>query len=174
MRREELVHIVERSGLRGRGGAGFPTGTKFRAVAERPEKTHYLVNNIAEGEPGSFKDRHLLRNPHMVLESTAIAAHMIGAEKAFLYLRGAYTAEERALKQALVPAAIAAGKLGPRSPLPVSLVVHRGEDSYIAGEETALLESLEGKPAIPRSKPPRPHERGLLDAYSNQQRGNHL
>ena len=162
MDREELLRLIESSGLRGRGGAGFPTGYKLRAVFERPEKPRYFICNIAEGEPGSFKDRALLKNPHQALESTAIAAHLAGAEQAFIYLRGAYAEEENRLRLAQVKAT-AAGWLGARSPLPVSIVIHRGEDSYIAGEETALIESLEGKPAIPRSKPPRPFERGLYD-----------
>lgn len=162
MNREELISLVERSGLQGRGGAGYPAGAKLRATAQQPETPHYFICNIAEGEPGSFKDRELLKNPHQVLEATAITAYAAGAGKAFIYLRGAYQAEESLLRQAFVRAT-SAGLLGPRSPLPVDIVIHRGEDSYIAGEETALIESLEGKPAIPRSKPPRPSERGLFD-----------
>ncbi|HSP07876.1 MAG TPA: NADH-ubiquinone oxidoreductase-F iron-sulfur binding region domain-containing protein [Acidobacteriota bacterium] len=162
MSREDLLALIEASGLRGRGGAGFPAGVKLRAMAQQPETPHYFICNIAEGEPGSFKDRALLRNPHQVLEATAIAAHAAGAEKAFIYLRGSYREEERLLRQAFVKAT-AAGLLGQHSPLPIEIVIHRGEDSYIAGEETALIESLEGKPAIPRSKPPRPYERGLFD-----------
>lgn len=162
MRRAELLTLIEASGLRGRGGAGFPAGVKLRAVAQQPGDPRYFICNIAEGEPGSFKDRALLRNPHQVLEATAIAAHAAGAAKAFVYLRGAYREEESLLRQSMVHA-IAAGLLGPRSSAPIEIVIHRGEDSYIAGEETALIESLEGKPAIPRSKPPRPYERGLFD-----------
>lgn len=160
--RNELLRLIEASGLRGRGGAGFPTGAKLRAVSEQPQKPRYFICNIAEGEPGSFKDRALLKNPHQALEATALAAHIAGAEQAFLYLRGAYAEEEKQLRRAHEEAT-EAGLLGPRSTLPVSIVIHRGEDSYIAGEETALIESLEGKPAIPRSKPPRPFERGLYD-----------
>ncbi len=156
MSASDILDIVDQSGLRGRGGAGFPTAVKWRAVAGQERKPHYFICNIAEGEPGSFKDRALLRNPHMVLEATAIAAHTLGAEKAFLYLRGAFREEERLLKQALLQARNA-------GLIPVDLVIHRGEDNYIAGEETAMIESLEGKPAIPRTKPPRPHERGLWD-----------
>ena len=157
-----IIDLVEEAGLRGRGGAGFATAVKWRAVAAQTHKPHYFVCNIAEGEPGSFKDKELVNNPHQVLESTAISAYATGSEKAFIYLRGAFTQQEQMLKQALLQAR--ARKLfGPGSLLPVDIIIHRGEDSYIAGEETAMLESLEGKPAIPRMKPPRPHEFGLWE-----------
>jgi NADH-quinone oxidoreductase subunit F len=158
----EVVEQVRRSGLRGRGGAGFPTATKWDAVLSQEKKPHYFICNIAEGEPGSFKDRELIGNPHMVLESTAIAAFATGAEKAFLFLRGIFSEEEERLKRALI-AARNRKFLGKDGILGVDLVIHRGEDSYIAGEETAMIESLEGKPAIPRVKPPRPHESGLWE-----------
>jgi NADH-quinone oxidoreductase subunit F len=154
---EEIITLVELAGLRGRGGAGYPTAKKWKAVHDQPRKPHYFICNIAEGEPGSFKDRELTKNPHMVLESTALAALATGSEKAFIYLRGLYSEEEQMLKQALLQARN-------QKLLPVEIVIHRGEDSYIAGEETAMLESLEGKRAIPRVKPPRPHESGLWDA----------
>ena len=155
---DAVVDLVEDSGLRGRGGAGFPTATKWRAVLRQERMPHYFVCNAAEGEPGSFKDRELLKNPHMVLESTAIAAVATRSEKAFIYLRGIFQEEEKRLKRALVAARN-------QNLLPgVEILVHRGEDSYIAGEETAMLESLEGKPAIPRVKPPRPHEEGLWES----------
>ena len=124
------------------------------------EQPHYFVCNIAEGEPGSFKDHALLKNPHQILEATAIAAFSMGAQKAFVYLRGSFRQEETVLNRAYEEA-VAAKLLGADGPLGVEIVIHRGEDSYIAGEETAMLESLEGKPAIPRTKPPRPHESGL-------------
>jgi NADH-quinone oxidoreductase subunit F len=158
----ELIKQVRKSGLRGRGGAGFPTATKWDAVLSQEKKPHYFICNIAEGEPGSFKDRELIKNPHMVLESTAIAAFATGAEKAFLYLRGIFSEEEASLKRASI-AARNHKFVGKDGMLPVELVIHRGEDSYIAGEETAMIESLEGKPAIPRVKPPRPHESGLWE-----------
>jgi NADH-quinone oxidoreductase subunit F len=153
---DAVIQSVEKSGLRGRGGAGFPTARKWRAVQSQDRKPHYFICNIAEGEPGSFKDRELTKNPHMVLEATAIASLAIGAEKAFVYLRGLYSEEERLLKQALIHARNS--KL-----LPVEIVIHRGEDTYVVGEETAMMESLEGKRAIPRVKPPRPHESGLWE-----------
>jgi NADH-quinone oxidoreductase subunit F len=152
----QIVDLVEQSGLRGRGGAGFSTAIKWRAVLSQERNPHYFVCNIAEGEPGSFKDRELLKNPHMVLEATAISAYAIGAQKAFLYLRGSFKQEEQNLKLALLQARN-------QQLLPAEIVIHRGEESYIAGEETAMLESLEGKRAIPRTKPPRPHEYGLWE-----------
>src|SRR5262245_16852832 len=102
MKGAEIIKLVDRSGLRGRGGAGYPTATKWKAVAEQSARMpHYFVCNIAEGEPGSFKDRALCANPHQVLEATAISAYAICAEKAFIYLRGAFVSEETALKRAL-------------------------------------------------------------------------
>jgi NADH-quinone oxidoreductase subunit F len=159
---EEILGEVSRSGLRGRGGAGYPTGLKWKGVADQERVPHYFVCNLAEGEPGSFKDRELVKNPHQILEATAISAFAIKAERAFLYLRGIFVREEELLLQALREAS-EAGLIRSGGMLPVQMVIHRGEDSYIAGEETALLESLEGKPAIPRTKPPRPHEYGLFD-----------
>lgn len=158
----EIVRLTEASGLRGRGGAAFPTGTKWRAVLRQERTPHYFICNIAEGEPGSFKDRELLKNPHQALEATAIAARACGADTAFLYLRGIFVEEEARLKEALKEAE-AERLLGTSGLLRVEVLIHRGEDSYIAGEETALIESLEGKPAIPRTKPPRPFESGLWD-----------
>jgi NADH-quinone oxidoreductase subunit F len=159
----EIIAMVEESGLQGRGGAGFPMGVKMRAVASQTRSPKYFVCNIAEGEPGSFKDHALLKNPHQVLEATAITAYAIGAEQAFIYLRGTFLNEEKLLNRALTQAEHG-GLMGANGILPVHIIVHRGENSYIAGEETAMLESLEGKPAIPRTKPPRPYEYGLWDA----------
>jgi NADH-quinone oxidoreductase subunit F len=163
MKSEEIIVLIEESGLQGRGGAGFPTGVKMRAVSSQTRFPKYFVCNIAEGEPGSFKDHALLKNPHQVLEATAITAYAIGAEQAFIYLRGTFLNEEKMLNRALSQAE-QAGLIGANGLLPVHIIVHRGENSYIAGEETAMLESLEGKPAIPRTKPPRPYEYGLWDA----------
>lgn len=163
MRPDEIVRAVEEAGLRGRGGAGFSTATKWTAVLNRAQQPHYFICNIAEGEPGSFKDRELLKNPHMVLEATAISAHAIGAEKAFIYLRGSFQQEEQLLKTALLQARNQK-LIGTGSKFPSEIVIHRGEDSYIAGEETAMIESLEGKRAIPRTKPPRPYEYGLWES----------
>jgi NADH-quinone oxidoreductase subunit F len=158
----EIIDWVDQCGLRGRGGAGYPTGKKMIAVASQSEPQRYFVCNVAEGEPGSFKDHALLKNPHQVLESSAIAAYAIGAQQAFIYLRGSFIQEEKLLINALAQAQ-EAGFVGENGILPAKLIIHRGENSYIAGEETALLESLEGKPAIPRTKPPRPFESGLWE-----------
>jgi NADH-quinone oxidoreductase subunit F len=162
MKPDEVIDLIDQSGLRGRGGAGYPTGKKMRAVASQTEQQRYFVCNVAEGEPGSFKDHALLKNPHQVLESSAIAAYAIGAQQAFIYLRGSFIQEEKLLLNALAQAE-QAGFIGESGILPVKIIIHRGENSYIAGEETALLESLEGKPAIPRTKPPRPYESGLWE-----------
>jgi NADH-quinone oxidoreductase subunit F len=156
MNPSEIIDVIDQSGLRGRGGAAYPTGKKMRAVALQSEQQRFFVCNVAEGEPGSFKDHALLKNPHQVLESSAIAAYAIGAQQAFVYLRGSFVQEEKLLNIALTQAEQA-------GILPMKIVIHRGENSYIAGEETALLESLEGKPAIPRTKPPRPYESGLWE-----------
>lgn len=158
----QIIGMIQASGLRGRGGAAFPTGAKWKAVADQAQRPHYFICNVAEGEPGSFKDRELLKKPYLVLESTAIAAFACGAEKAFVYLRGIFTGEEAQLKKALAEAEHRK-LVGPGGLLPVEIIIHRGEDSYIAGEETAMIESLEGKPAIPRTKPPRPYESGLWE-----------
>jgi len=160
MKPEEIIDWIDQSGLRGRGGAAYPTGKKMRAVAAQSEQQRFFVCNVAEGEPGSFKDHALLKNPHQVLESSAICAYAIGAQQAFIYLRGSFVQEERLLLEGLAEAE-GANFVGESGILPVKIIIHRGENAYIAGEETALLESLEGKPAIPRTKPPRPYESGL-------------
>lgn len=160
MKPDDIIDLIEKSGLRGRGGAAYPTGKKMRAVASQSEQQRFFICNVAEGEPGSFKDHALLKNPHQVLESSAIAAYAIGAQQAFIYLRGSFVQEEKLLLDALTEAE-RTGLVGASGILPVKIIIHRGENAYIAGEETALLESLEGKPAIPRTKPPRPYESGL-------------
>jgi NADH-quinone oxidoreductase subunit F len=162
MKPDEIIDLIEKSGLRGRGGGAYPTGKKMRAVASQAEHQRFFVCNVAEGEPGSFKDHALLKNPHQVLESSAIAAYAIGAQQAFIYLRGSFVQEEKWLMNALAEAEHD-GFVGASGILPVKIIIHRGENAYIAGEETALLESLEGKPAIPRTKPPRPYESGLWE-----------
>src|SRR5262249_42955508 len=131
-----LIDLVEAAGLRGRGGAGYPTARKRGLVSEQEKIPHYFICKIAGGETRAFKDRDLLKNPHQVLEATAIAAHAVGAKQAFVYLRGSFQKEERLLKQALVQAR-SKQLLGADRGLPVNLIIHRGEDAYIAGEETA-------------------------------------
>ena len=151
---EQLIQ----SNLRGRGGAFFPTGRKasFIPTPEKVAKPIYLTVNADESEPGTFKDREImLRVPHRLLEGCLIAAHAIQSKDVFIYIRGEYTTEYDVLSAALEEAR-GAGLLGE-----VRLVIHRGAGAYICGEETALLESLEGKRGQPRSKPPFPAISGL-------------
>jgi NADH-quinone oxidoreductase subunit F len=151
---EQLIQ----SNLRGRGGAFFPTGRKasFIPTPEKVAKPIYLTVNADESEPGTFKDREImLRVPHRLLEGCLIAAHAIQSKDVFIYIRGEYTTEYDVLSAALGEAR-RAGLLGD-----VRLVIHRGAGAYICGEETALLESLEGKRGQPRSKPPFPAISGL-------------
>jgi NADH:ubiquinone oxidoreductase subunit F (NADH-binding) len=155
--RETLIEAIETSGLRGRGGAAFPTGRKWRAIVAQPGPTRYVVVNADEGDPGAYSDRILLeRDPHATIEGLAIAAHAIGARRAFLYLRREYPRAERVLRAALAEAQPVLGReLG----LEIELVV--GAGSYVCGEETSLLESIEGKRPMVRARPPYPTERGL-------------
>ncbi|MCW8086645.1 NADH-ubiquinone oxidoreductase-F iron-sulfur binding region domain-containing protein [Sabulicella glaciei] len=152
---EAAVAIVERAGLRGLGGAGFPTARKWRLALAHPAPRH-LVVNADEGEPGTFKDRFCLEaEPHRVLEGMLVAAHAIGAEACWIYLRDEYPDLRRVVEHALEELR-GAGIAGP----PVHL--RRGAGAYICGEETALLESLEGRRGYPRHKPPFPGEHGLF------------
>ncbi|MDG1480282.1 MAG: NADH-ubiquinone oxidoreductase-F iron-sulfur binding region domain-containing protein [Myxococcota bacterium] len=147
----QILDEIEASGLQGRGGAGFPAHIKWRSVVGEAETERYLVCNADEGEPGTFKDREvLLRRPHLMMEGLAIAAHTIGASEIYIYIRGEFAAERSALE-----AAIAAAEI----PVPVHIVA--GHGAYICGEETALLESLEGKRGMPRLKPPYPTQMGF-------------
>jgi len=159
-----LQEIVKESGLRGRGGAGFPTGLKWSFM--KPDgKTHYLCCNADESEPGTFKDREIMRwTPHGLLEGVALAAHAIYAETAYIYIRGEFT-EPYARMVAAVDEAYAAGVLGANamgSGRRVDVHVHRGAGAYICGEETALMNSLEGRRGNPRIKPPFPAVAGLF------------
>jgi NADH:ubiquinone oxidoreductase subunit F (NADH-binding) len=145
----EVVDEVKRSGLRGRGGAGFPTGLKWEAIRSHPCPTTYVVCNAAEGEPGTFKDRWILRrNPYQVLEGLAIAAHAVGAERAFIAIKEPFLEERRALDRALGEMA-ELDMLGGVRP---EVVV--GPDEYLFGEEKALLEVIEGNEPLPRILPP--------------------
>ncbi len=160
---EEIIEIVKASGLRGRGGAGFPTGAKW-GFLPRDRKPSYVVCNADEGEPGTFKDRELMeRDPHQLIEGIAIASFAIGAQTAFIYLRGELAFAGRQLERAIAEA-YDAGYLGKRvagSDFSLDLILHRGAGAYICGEETALLESLEGKRGQPRLRPPFPATHGL-------------
>jgi NADH:ubiquinone oxidoreductase subunit F (NADH-binding) len=154
-----VIAALEASGLQGRGGAGFPAHGKWIAVRAQPEATRYVVLNADEGEPGTFKDRELLlRRPDRVLAGLAIAADAIGASDVSVYLRGEFAWPQRALERALEEQRAAGALDGLRFHL------HAGHGAYIAGEETALLEALEGRRALPRHKPPFPGERGLWGA----------
>jgi NADH-quinone oxidoreductase subunit F len=162
--REQVVEEVKASGLRGRGGAGFPTGLKWSFMSKDVTKPHYLVCNADESEPGTFKDREIIRwTPHQMIEGCAIAAHAIGAERIYVYIRGEFTTEYKILLGAVEDAhrngALGADVFG--SGRRIDLVVHRGAGAYICGEETAMMNSIEGKRGNPRIKPPFPAQAGL-------------
>jgi NADH-quinone oxidoreductase subunit F len=163
MTREEVVHELDVSGLRGRGGAGFSMGKKASFIPHG-EIDKYLVCNADESEPGTFKDRELMqKSPHMLIEGMVIAAYAVGANRAFIYIRGEYELQAEILERAVAEARDA-GYLGERilgSDLDLTLWVHRGAGAYICGEETALLDSLEGRRGNPRLKPPFPANQGL-------------
>src|SRR5260370_3389414 len=156
---EQVVDIVKASGLRGRGGAGFPTGMKWQFVDKKSPNPKYIACNADESEPGTFKDHLLMeRNPHLLLEGCAIACYAIGAKIAYIYIRGEFLHVQRVLEQA-IDEAYARSFLGKNiqgSGFDCDIYLHRGAGAYEAGEETALLESLEGKRAQPRNKPPFP------------------
>ncbi len=163
--RDWVIAEMKASGLRGRGGAGFPTGLKwsFMPKVVDPKRPHYLVINADESEPGTCKDREILRNdPHVLIEGALIASFAMGAEAAYIYFRGEYI-EERERFQAAVDEAYEAKLIG-RDNIhgwPFDLYVHHGAGAYICGEETAMLELLEGKKGMPRMKPPFPAGMGL-------------
>jgi NADH-quinone oxidoreductase subunit F len=162
---EQLIEEVKASGLRGRGGAGFPTGMKWGFVPKDSPKPKYLVCNADESEPGTFKDRLLIeKDPHAIIEGTIIAAYAIRSHTAFIYIRGELYDASRVLQSALDEAA-AAGYLGRdilSSGYDLDLILHRGAGAYICGEETALLSSLEGGKGWPKVKPPFPATHGLF------------
>ena len=166
MERSAVLNELLAANVRGRGGAGFPMGRKASFLPKPGEtsKPIYLVANADESEPGTFKDREILaRLPHMFIEGVVIASHVIGANAAFVYLRGEYLTEFEIVRDALEEAR-RAGLVGPNvlgSGWDLTVVIHRGAGAYICGEETALLESLEGKRGQPRSKPPFPAISGV-------------
>ena len=162
--RDWIINEMKASGLRGRGGAGFPTGLKWsfmpKEVGDRP---HYLVVNADESEPGTCKDREIMRHdPHTLVEGCLIASFAMGAHTAFIYVRGEFIRERERLQSA-VDQAREAGLIGPnnKNGWDFDIVVHHGAGAYICGEETALLESLEGKKGLPRLKPPFPASMGV-------------
>jgi len=159
----DVVQAVKDSGLQGRGGAGFPTGMKWQFVVNQPEKKRYIVCNADESEPGTFKDRLILEgDPHAVLEGMALAGYAVGADEGWIYIRGEYTLAKERLERAIQQAE-ELGVLGDNlfeSGFSFHIHVHAGAGAYVCGEETALLESLEGKRGIPRIRPPYPPVRG--------------
>ena len=161
---EEVTDQVKRSGLRGRGGAGFPCGLKWSFMPKEKTKPHYLLCNADESEPGTFKDRLLMElDPHLVLEGCLAASYAIRADACYIYIRGEFVHAAGVLERA-VAEAYAKGYAGRNilgSGWSCELVVHRGAGAYICGEETALMTSLEGERGYPRVKPPFPAQRGV-------------
>jgi len=163
---DAIIDTIKASGLRGRGGAGFPTGTKwsFMPKEPKPDRPNFLVINADESEPGSCKDREIIRHdPHKLIEGALIAGYAMRARAAYIYIRGEYIREAEILFAA-VAEAYAAGLIGKnacKSGYDFDVFVHRGAGAYICGEETAMLESLEGKKGQPRLKPPFPAGAGL-------------
>ncbi|WP_343563300.1 NADH-quinone oxidoreductase subunit NuoF [Kiloniella sp. b19] len=170
MGRDGIINEIKDSALRGRGGAGFPAGLKWSFMPKESDgRPHYLVVNADESEPGSCKDREILRNdPHLLIEGCVIAGFAMGAHTAYVYVRGEYYLEAQRLEQA-VEQAREAGLLGDNaagSGWAFDVHVHRGAGAYICGEETALIESIEGKKGQPRLKPPFPAAVGLFGCPS--------
>jgi len=162
----DIVEEVKRSGLRGRGGAGFPTGMKWSFLAKPEGVPRYLVCNADESEPGTFKDRYLMEYiPHLLIEGLIVSSYALGSNRTYIYIRGEYAWIVDILEQAIAEAN-ANGWLGKNilgSGFDCQIYVQRGAGAYICGEETALLESLEGKRGNPRIKPPFPAVKGLWD-----------
>ncbi len=159
-----IIGEVKTSGIRGRGGAGFPTGLKWSFVPRNTGKPTYLLCNADEGEPGTFKDRDIMRfDPHLLIEGMIIAGFALGVHDAYIYIRGEFLHEAHVLNEAVCEA-YAENLLGEHilgTDFSMHLTVHRGAGAYICGEETALIESIEGKPGRPRFKPPFPAVEGF-------------
>jgi NADH-quinone oxidoreductase subunit F len=160
-----ITNVVKESGLRGRGGAGFPTGVKWSFMKPGDGKPHYLCCNADESEPGTFKDREIMRwTPHALIEGCAIGAYAIGAETAYVYIRGEFTEPivrmEQAVREAYAEGILGRNAMGTGKRIDVH--VHKGAGAYICGEETALMNSLEGRRGNPRIKPPFPAVSGLF------------
>jgi len=161
---EQVIDEIKKSGLRGRGGAGFPTGTKWEFTRKAPGEEKYVICNADEGEPGTFKDRLILEgDPHKLIEGMLIAGYAVGASKGFVYIRGEYALSIERLEKAIGQAR-QYGLLGDNileSKFSFDITVMKGAGAYVCGEETALIESLEGKRGHPRNKPPYPVTEGL-------------
>lgn len=165
MQPEEIIAEIKSSGLRGRGGAGFPTGKKWEAAAKTKSSEKYFICNIDESEPGTWKDRAIAeRNPHQIIEGLLIGAYAIGAKKAFIYVNGNYKQQAEFLRiavgQAIEKEFVGHGILG--SAIDIEIEVFEGAGAYICGEETALINSIEGQRGEPRLKPPFPPISGLF------------
>jgi len=167
MEPDDLLYVFHRSGLRGRGGAGFPMGRKASFLPKDAALAKYVVCNADESEPGTFKDREIIEmNPFQLIEGVALAGYAIGAERGYIYIRGEYEYQARILAEA-IRRAREAGFLGSdilRSNFTFDITLYRGAGAYICGEETGLLESLEGKRGQPRLKPPFPAVAGLYSS----------
>jgi len=163
-RPQDVIALIQQSGLRGRGGAGFPTGTKWE-LARQQSQPRILCCNADEGEPGTFKDKAIIeRDPHLLLEGMAICCYAVGIEKAYLYIRGEY-AKGAAILQRAIDQATSRGFLGADilgQGVACDITIHRGAGSYICGEETALIASLEGYRGHPKPKPPYPASEGAF------------
>ncbi len=162
----QVIAELEKSGLKGRGGAGFPTGLKWKFVAREKATPKYVVCNADESEPGTFKDRLILEgDPHSIIEALIIAGYTVGASEAYIYVRGEYKLAQQRLDLAILQAR-EMGFLGQSifgTPFNFDIHIHSGAGAYICGEETALIESIEGKRGEPRSRPPYPTSNGLWD-----------
>jgi len=161
---QQIVEEISRSGLRGRGGAGFPTGRKWQICLAAPETPKYVIGNADEGDPGAFMDRAILEStPHSVLEGMAIAGYVIGAERGYLYVRAEYplavARAETAIRQAREAGLLGENILG--SGFSFDIEVFCGSGAFVCGEETALISSMEGRPGMPHHRPPFPATRGL-------------
>jgi len=165
MKQDDIINEVKKSGLRGRGGAGFPTGMKWSFVPFNSGRPVFLLCNADESEPGTFKDRVIIeKNPHSLIEGMIISAYAVRSKKCYIYIRGEYVYGARVLEKA-IEEAYAKGYLGKNvlgSGHDVEMVLHRGAGAYICGEETGLISSLEGKKGQPKLKPPFPAVSGFL------------
>lgn len=165
MKPQDIIEEVKKSGLRGRGGAGFPTGLKWSFIPKDFDGPKYVVCNSDESEPGTFKDREIIhKNPHSVIEGMIIAGYAIGANHGYIYIRGEFAREARIFEKTIYEAR-ESGYLGKnilKSGFDFNITLVRGAGAYICGEETALLESIEGKQGKPRIKPPFPAVKGLF------------
>ncbi len=164
---DDVIAEVKKSAIRGRGGAGFPAGLKWSFIPKQAEKPKYLCCNADEGEPGTFKDRDIMRyDPHSLIEGMAICCWAVGAHHGYIYIRGEFIAEAEVLQKA-IDEAYDAGLLGKKlmgsKDFALDITVHRGAGAYVCGEETALINSIEGKKGQPRLKPPFPAVVGLFD-----------